>query len=255
MKNIYQKIKKVNKTRTLRLLLFLSILIALPLILNSSQKQQNLKQNAQTSTSLPIYGVDATALDGLAPGWTSHITFGTAASLDLANKSPFYKGVNSIRYTVTAPFDGFDLTAPQPIDISSYKYLTFYIQAGAPGQRFNVILIGTDGRPSGLPVAVSTIFGYWSVYNIPISQFATLNKTILGIGFQDANGGNQNTDPPPPTYFDEINFSQKMAPEPDGAPASIAAPTPKAAMPYYPNISPWVFIIPVVIILAVIIFQ
>lgn len=47
-KKLSQKIKKANKAGTIKIVLFLSLLIALPLIFNASKKQQNLQQNAAT---------------------------------------------------------------------------------------------------------------------------------------------------------------------------------------------------------------
>jgi hypothetical protein len=108
----------------------------------------------------------------------------------------------------------------------------------------------------GLPVP-----GIWLAYNIPISAFNISNKTIGGIAFRDQNGGTQNIQPPPPIYFDEINFSTQMAQGPTDAPtisnspAGTAAPYPTPEMPYYPQISPWVYIIPGIIVLLAIIFQ
>jgi len=239
--------------RTLRLLLFLSLLIALPLILNAPQKQQNLKQHAQPPTTFPVYGIDANVLDGLANSWTAHTTYGTPTAYDDVNKSPIQKGVNSIRYTVTAPFDGFDLTAPNSFDISPYNYLSLYAQAGEVGQKFNIVLIDTNGNPYGSPVEISPAPNYWSVYNIPVSQFGITDKTILGIGLHDSNGGAQPSQPP--AYFDEINFSTDPAPPPDANPTNIVPPPSTEEAPYYPDINPWIFIIPaIIVLLAVVIF-
>jgi hypothetical protein len=271
MKGIWQKIKGADKTRTINLALFLGLLIALPLVLSAPQNQQTLKQNAQvpSQNAFPIYGVAANVLDGLVNGWTAYTTFGTPTAYDDSNTSPVYQGTHSIKYTVTAPFDGFVLTAPQPFNISNFNYLTFYAQAGIAGQRFNIHLIGVDGKPLPLPVEVSMdqyggvpTVGTWTVYNVPISAFGIVDKTILGISFQDANGGTQNIQPPPPIYFDEISFTKDTGQNPvatpinTGAPsAGTATPFPTPEAPYYPNINPWIFIIPGIIVLIAIIFQ
>lgn len=258
MKDISQKTKKAPKNHILLLLVFLTLLITLSLISNTTQKQQNIEQPAQTKAAavFPIYGTGANVLDGLASGWTTSITYGTADALDLYNQSPVYNGTNSIRYTITAPFDGFTAIAPASFDITPYNYLTFYIQAGEAGQRFNVKLIGAENTAVGLPVEIIPIYGYWTVYNIPISSFSILNKNILGIAFQDSNGRTQNTQPPPPIYFDEINFSADPAAAPSDGPSITVTAEPTPEIPYYPDISPWIFIIPVVIVLfAAIIFQ
>ncbi len=272
IENLFDKIKNGGKTRTLKLALFLSLLVTIPLILSEPQKHLNMQQYAQVVPAgvIPVYGIHANVLDNLANNWTAGIKYGGPTAYDLYNQAPVYNGTNSIAYTITAPWDELTLTSPQAIDISSYTYLTFYVQAGGPGMRFGIHLLDAGGQPvpptsdtttSGVPmeqyggVPVTTA---WYVYNIPISAFSVPGNSITGIIFKDINGGTQGN-PPPPIYIDEINFSTvpgEDLPPPAGA-IQISPPTayPTPTMPYYPNISPWVFIIPGIIIVLAVIFQ
>jgi hypothetical protein len=274
IQQIINNIKKANKRRTISLSIFLILLITLPLILKSPQEKQNIQQPAHAQIVpngvFPIFGTYATNLDTLRPNWTAKITFGAVTSAyDMHNKAPVYCGTNSISWTITSSaYEQLELISPAAFDISPYAYLTFYAQAGSPGQNIGAVLIGTDGKSLPAPATVAPInqyggapiVGSWTEYNIPISAFNTTNKTILGIALKDLNGGTQNIQPPPPIYFDEINFStQKGAaiPCPTGGAAQITIPAPTQGieMPYYPNISPWVFIIPAIIIGLAIVFQ
>ncbi len=261
--NILNKVAK--QKLTVRLLVILSLFIASPFILIAVVKQQNLIQHAQVVPPgiFPVYGLYANVLDNFANGWTTAILYGGPTAYDLYNKAPVYSGTNSLRYVVTAPWDELKFIAPQSFDISSYVYLTFYALAGAPGQNFELFLIDANGQPLPQKIQLSQYApldtNFWTTYNIPISAFNLTNSTILGMVFKDANGGTYNMQPPPPVYFDEINFSIQKGenlPPPPGA-IQITPPTliPTPIFPYYPSISPWVFIIPGIIILLAIIIQ
>lgn len=253
-----------------------AIFVSLCVILfafSSSPKLEIQKQFAQTAPA-GVYGVygnyDGTEInpnDGLANGWTAQISYGAASSnYNLINNSPTFAGPHSIAYAVTSSsFEELDLIAPKLIDISSYTYLTFYAEAGSPGQKMSVLLLDTNGKPlsatalsmgdyGGWPVT-----GSWHVYNMPISAFNASSTSIGGIAFKDMNGGTQNIQPPPFIYFDEINFSTQRGeniPQPSGGAANNGpTPTPTSIMPYYPSISPWIFIVPGIIIALAVIFQ
>ncbi len=260
---------KNYKIRVIQFIIIVLLLIAMPLALSAAKSKLIAKQYAQIEPEgvLPIYGIDASTLDNLVEGWTTAIKYGGPNAIDLFNKAPVYQGTNSIAYTVTAPGDELSLISPTSFDISPFEYLTFYAQAGSPGQRLGIFLIGQDG--AALPAPANLVAmdsygglpapGYWAVYNIPISAFNAADKNIRGIGFKDLNGGTQNIQPPPPIYIDEINFSVTQAadiPFPSGG-VQISAPTavPTPEKPYYPEISPWVFIIPGIIIALAVIFQ
>jgi hypothetical protein len=273
IQQIIDKIKKSNKKRTISLAIFLTLLIIMPLIIKSPQEKQNIQQPAHAQIVpngvFPIFGTYATNLDTLKPQWTAKITFGAVSSAyNMYNKAPVYCGTNSISWTISAPYQALELVAPATFDISPYTYLTFYTQADSPGQNIGAVLIGADDNP--LPAPASTVpinpyggapnTGSWTEYNIPVTAFNTTNKTILGIALKDLNGGTQNIQPPPAIYFDEINFSTQKGstipcPTAGAAQISLAPTSNQLEDPYYPQISPWVFIIPAIIIGLAIIFQ
>lgn len=265
IRKILQEINQADKSRTIKLSIFLLLLISVPLILNVSQTPQNLKQYAQIVPQgiFPVYGLNANVLDNLKSGWTASILYGGPTAYDLYNKAPVYYGTNSIAYTVTSPWDELKLISPATFDISDYIYLTFYAQGGSPNMRFGVMLLGADNNPlpTMLPIdnyGGSPPVGGWGVYNVPLSAFNATGQQIKGVGFKDLNGGTMGN-PPPPIYIDEINFSTQQGqnlPPPSGA-AQITGPTliPTSIMPYYPDINPWVFIIPGIIIGLAVIFQ
>lgn len=267
LKKLLDKFLKADKSRTINLSVVLLLFIALALLINVLQNQQNYKQYAQIVPQgvLPVYGVYATVLDSLKPGWTAEIMYGGPSVYDLQNTAPVYYPTHSLSYTVTGAWDKLALYAPAPFDISNYTFLTFYVQAGSPGQLLGINLLDANKQPVLKdPLPISTyggmpVPGSWIVYNVPTSAFNLGGKPILGLFFQDLNGGVQNLQPPPPIYIDEINFSVQMGqdlPPPSGE-QQISGPSaiPTPIMPYYPNISPWIFIIPGVIIGLAIIFQ
>lgn len=273
IQQIIKKVKNSSKKRTISLAIFLSLLIVMPLLIKTPQEKQNIQQPAHAQIVpqgvSPIFGTYATNLDTLHPGWTAKITYGAVTSAyDMYNKAPVYCGTNSISWTVTSPsFEQLELVSTTAFDISPYTYLTFYAQAGSPGQNIGAVLIDANGNPipstSAVPInqyGGAPAVGSWTEYNIPITAFNTTNKTILGIALKDLNGGTQNIQPPPPIYFDEINFSTQNGssipcPTAGTAQLSVAPTIDQLEDPYYPQISPWVFIIPAIIIGLAIIFQ
>lgn len=215
----------------------------------------------------PVYGVYASTLDGLAGGWETGILYGTITAISLTNKAPVFQGTNAIAYTITAPYDELTFEAPEAFDVNEYEYLTFYAQGGAPGMILGVKLLDQNGNQidaagNGVPITSYggvPPTGFWSVYNIPISAFGAPSTVIKGIVFKDLNGGTYNLQPPPPIYIDEINFSNERGeniPLPSGS-IQISGPTrvPTPVMPFYPDINPWVWIIPGIIVALAVIFQ
>jgi hypothetical protein len=271
IQKIINNIKKIDKKRTINLAIFLTLLITLPIILSSPEEKLNTKQYAQIVPQgvLPIYGNLASNLDTLKTGWTAKITFGaTTGSYDLVNQTHFSCGEHSLAWTISAPFQQLELTSPTTFDISSYTYLTLYAEAGSPGQSIGAVIIDSNGNSipdansSQIPISLyggAPVVGSWTEYNIPITSFNLTNKTIKGIALKELNGGTQNIQPPPPIYFDEINFSTQKGsniPCPTGAtqPTQIPIPTQGIQMPYYPEIDPLIFIIPGIVILLAMIF-
>jgi hypothetical protein len=91
---------------------------------------------------------------------------------------------------------------------------------------------------------------------MPIANFGAGTNQIFGIGVQEINGGSQ-----PALYLDEISFSGAPAPavslQPGAPTPASASPTinPATVVPFYPELSPMLFIIPGIIIFLAMFFR
>jgi hypothetical protein len=271
-----------NHSKSLFPITFILILIlGLPILLYSAQQRQNITHQAQTAPQ-GVYGIygqydknNINTGNTLAAGWTEEIQYGaTSGAYDLvaaAPNAPTYCGTHSISWTITSgSYEQLTFKSPTPVSISPYTYLTFFVQASMVNQGINLgaVLLDQTGNPFpeldfGIPIANYggvPVHGDWYVYNIPLLDFGIPSTTIGGIGLRDLNGGNHPNNPP--LYIDEINLSTQRgediyssactSPGQQIIPNTII-PTP--AMPYYPDISPWIYIIPAIIIGLAVIFQ
>lgn len=251
--------------------MFLFILVAFPLIFSSSQQQQDVRQRAQATvpdnTPAGTYEIFGSAFvgDSLRGGWGAKTWYGGGNTVNLIVNNPVYDGVHSFSYYSTAPNDAMEIFTDTPFDISPYNYLSFYARADQPGLRFGLRLLGprqpnNNFLPIGQMLTMDQYGGVpptdrWFVYNFPLANFNAGTNQIYGIVFIDLNGGGLQK----PIYFDEMQFGKNRATEgiptqriqPLGSPPPSATPIP----PYFPEISPWVFIIPGFIILLAIFFE
>ena len=269
MRGLILPLKRINKVRTFSLLAFLSLLIVLPFF---SPQSRSIPQSAQAAQApqpggtvgFMIYG-QAYVGDTFAPGWAAKTWYGGGNTIDLTNTTPVYDGTHSISYQATAPNDTLELYGSTPLDISQYKYLNMFGRGGMAGLRFQVTLLGPieangNHKPIGTPLTFEGYGGIpptdrWFVYGFPIERFAAGTNQIYGIGIMDLNGGGNQF----PVYLDEIAFSAARATETTPTPQvglpGTATPIPTPIPPYYPNISPWVFIVPAIIIFLAIFFE
>lgn len=256
---------RIAKPAIYSILLLLLILICIQL---KKTGQLHLSVHATTGSQLWIYGINANPLDDLQtnPLFIAQSWYNGSNVINRYNTTPVYTGTHSLSFTVSTAFDEMDLYTTTPIDISQYQYLTFFATPTQAGQRYGVWLLNaykqripisgqysTSGLPfsdfGGVPVV-----GVWNVYDFPISAFNAGTTTIHGIGIADLDGGAQ-----PPIYLDDIALSTVPGEDiqPSAAPATplptlpTATPTP----PYYPDISPWVYIIPGIVIFLAIFFE
>jgi hypothetical protein len=270
---ISTEFKKINKPRTFSLLAFLGILVILPLITSTVQKQQETRGRAQTTipgnvpagtAAFEVYG-SAYVGDTLASGWGAKTWYGTGTSVDLIVTNPVYEGTHAISYKATAPADTLEFFTETPLNIAPYTYLNFYARGAQPGLRFAVTLLGPrdangNHKPIGQQLTMEQYGGVpptdrWFVYGFPLASFNAGTTQIYGFGIMDLNGGGAQL----PLYLDEIAFSAKRATEtspspqvgPPGSPTVTLTPVP----PYFPEISPWLFIIPGMIVFLAIFFE
>jgi hypothetical protein len=196
--------------------------------------------------------------DGLAPGWNNGSLYNGVNTWNIIDTEQVYAGTHSLSWAAAAPFERGWVLGSTPLDTGRYQYLTFYARATQPGQRYEVGFVGRTGEMAGTWVMIDSGGGplqadRWQTYTWPLSTFNLVSEAY-GLGFRDANGA-----PQPKVFFDEILLSDSPGTAPvispglgqPGAPAEPAKPK----GPYYPQISPWVFIIPGIIILMAIFFE
>lgn len=238
----------------------LLILLAFPLFSNTPFIE---KLYAAPPNSFMIFGTEYVS-DALAPGWRNANEFNTNTTVNQTVGSPVYQGVHSISFQSSAPFDRVEFATFTPFDVSDYQYLNFYARAAQPGLSYGISFLNnaleTQGHAKlGTQIPMNSYGGTpltdrWLAYSIPLSAMGNPGQ-IYGIAFTDLNGGGQQQ----PMYLDEISFS-KQAASPAANPTTIGPNlTPPAPTPipnnYFPTISPWVFLIPAIIIGLAVIFQ
>ena len=208
------------------------------------------------STRYTIYGT-ANVGEGLITGWTKNSEFnGVNAWNDIDNSVPAFLGAYSISWQASAALERAWLVSPNPIDISLYQYINFYARAQQPNQQYEVAFVNTAGEAQGTWVRIDTGGGpipsdRWQSYSLPISAFG-ITGGVNGIGFRESSGGKNLK-----VFFDEIILTSSANGSAQTAPPQTISPSepPKPTGPYYPEISPWVFIIPAIIIMAAIFFE
>lgn len=210
------------------------------------------------AASYTMFGV-SNIPDGLPTGWTNKSIFNGVNTCNIIDTEQVYAGTHSLSCIASGPFEFASFTSPTLINVDAYTYLNFYASASQDGQRYEIGFVDTSGAKIGTWVALNTGGGplqakRFQLYSFPLTVFGLPTPTIGGFGLKDSNGA-----PQPKVFFDEVQLSD--AP---GTPAVVspvlgqpATPTlvPKPKGPYYPNISPWVFIIPAIIIMLAIFFE
>lgn len=238
----------------------LLILLAFPLLANTPFIE---KLYAAPPNSFVIFGSEYVG-DTLAPGWSNPNQFNTSTTVNQTVTNPIYQGVHSFSFQSSAPFDRVEFYTITPFDVSGYQYLNFYARAAQPGLSYGVSFLSngleTQGHAKlGTQVSMNNYGGTpltdrWLAYSIPLSAMGNPGQ-IYGIAFTDLNGGGQQQ----PMYLDELMFS-KTAASPATNPTTIGpnlTPTEPTPIPnsYFPSISPWVFLIPTIIVGLAVMFQ
>jgi hypothetical protein len=240
-------------------LLLLAALASLSvfLLIKPYPAKAQLAQPAQAG-QFYIFGVAYTG-DGLAPGWKNGSLFNGVNTWNIIDTQQFYAGTHSVSWSPSAPFERGWLVGQSPINLSQYQFLYFYGRSTEIGQRFEIGFSDQNGNTIGQMVPLENAGpplapDRWALYNIPLTQFAAGTGQVYGIVLQDMNGAPQKK-----AYFDEIILSTTAGTQPIvsqglGQPAT-PMPTEKPVGPYNPQISPWVFIIPGIIIILAIFFE
>ncbi len=247
---------KVISHRTLSIAAFLFILVFFPVFFSGSEHRQDTRSRAQTPGTYVVYGSGNTG-DSLNSNWKNNLIFGP--SVKLTNTNPVFAGTLSLSFNQTGQWEYFELVPKTPpFDISTYKYLTFYAQATIPGQIYTVQLLAVDGTPIGASQQLDIYGGAplpdrWNAYNFPLADFNAGTTQIGGFRFKGV-GGYQ-----PAIYLDEIAFTsapvRNLTPTPGIGPPGAPPPSLTPVPDYFPSISPWVYIVPGLIIFLAVMFQ
>lgn len=239
----------------------LSLFLLAPIILLIPP--QNVSAQLPQQGKLVIYGTPPVG-DGLIPGWTNGSLFNGVNTWNLIDTEMVYEGQHALSWTASAPFERGWLVSPNPVDVSQYQYLNFYARAKQEGQRYEVGFTDAAGTMVGTWVMIDSGGGpirpdRWQNYSFAMTTFALPAPSVGGIGFRDANGA-----PQPKVFFDNIELAGEAntpavdkpgAGQNNNQPSLMPSGPPKPKMPYYPNISPWVFIIPGIIVFLAIFFE
>lgn len=235
-------------------------LLFLPIIGAFFFSQQTNAQQARPATPgvFTIFGTEYTG-DGLAPGWQNNSLFNGVNTCNIIEKTEKYQGVHAISCIASAAFEYASLVGPNPIDLAQYKFMNLYGKSTQNGQRYEFGLVGKDGKIVGSWIPLEStgtplLPDRWSLYSIDLTKFGAAGTPVHGIGIRDMNGA-----PQPKAFFDEITLEGAPGKAPVisqglGQPAPPVEP-PKPKPPYYPQISPWVFIVPGIIVLLAIFFE
>jgi len=247
---------------------YLSIILTLsiPCLLFFLSSQKLFAQTAP----LVVYGNLPQGGEALNPDWDS-LAFGASTKWELNNPSPVFVGKTSLLYEEKVPHQMLALRTTTPVPINSYNYLNFAMQASQPGRHYLVTLLASSNssQPNaqiGSPIAISPPAGSWTTYSLSLSDFGVGSQEVYGVGFQENDGSAQ-----PPIYIDEVQFSNTTTIEsqtatgvtnPTGAtvdtqvPVATDTPTPSGPpVPYSPTISPWIFLLPGLLIFLIILLH
>lgn len=268
MKKRHHKPREIfRKLSKRKVLLFFGISTLLMGVLFSFSKNNDRIENAHAQLAQPdqqgkfvIFGTAYTG-DGLAPGWQNGSLFNGVNTWNIIDKEQFYAGVHSISWAPSAPFERgwiVSQSPPTPLDLTQYTFLNFYGRSTEPGQRLEIGFSDASGNLIGNFIPFEGIGpplqnDRWQLYSAPITQFNATGQ-VYGLVFRDMNGAPQKK-----IYMDEIELSINPGIAPITSPGlgqpGVPTEPPKPKGPFYPQISPWVYILPGLIIIIAIFFE
>lgn len=161
-------------------------------------KQNKSNEVTQSASKLPIY-TDTLDKNWENWSWDSTIVFNESFKVD--------SGTHSLAYTPHRPWAGLFLHAKQPVDTSSYKYLSFAVYASGNDQEFSLALLDAHNNTLQSPQPLSKLgntlqHNEWTHYTIPLSTLGADKKQIGGIIIQESKGSTQ-----PIIYIDTLSLT------------------------------------------------
>ncbi len=124
----------------------------------------------------------------------------------MSNTNPVYSGTDSISYTPTAGWAGFQLRNDGNISTAGYNAIQFAVKATQDNEPFAIYLRDSNYNNLSSPVALSNYGGYpvstgWTVYTIPLADLNATNVSLGSIVFHNWSGTAQ-----PTIYIDDIQL-------------------------------------------------
>ena len=117
-----------------------------------------------------------------------------------------HSGADSIAYTATAGWAGFQLRTDGNVSTAGYTALQFAVRSTTDGERFAIYLRDSNYTSLNSPLPLSSYGGYptstgWTVYTIPLADLKATNVSLGSIVFHNWTGSAQGA-----IYIDDIQL-------------------------------------------------
>jgi hypothetical protein len=241
--------KKKKKYRFILPILFLAVMLFAFIFHETVSAQQT------PPSTYPLYG-GWNDYDTYAPGW---IAGSDNVVWDFASHKMVYRQVNSLSLKYN-PKGEFHMTTANPMSLNTYKWLSFNGRAEDDGLDFGITFIDSANNPIGTTLTFSGHGGkpttdYWTQYNFPIADFGVSTASVGGIRITQLSDSWGAT-----IYLDEIYLSTARGENINPAlptPNPSDAPTPPLAKErkYPPDTNPFVYIVPAVFAVIIVLFH
>ncbi len=150
--------------------------------------------------------------DALATGWEDWSWGGVTR--DLANPSPVYDGSASIAVTFTGGWSGLQFGRGEPLDVSGYDHLRFWVHGGTAGGQQVQVNVSSGCGSASRDIILTTD---WTLVQVPLSDLGSPAE-VTGLSWFNPTAGSQ------PTFFlDGIAFVASGGPTPTPVPP-VAGP-------------------------------
>ncbi|MGQ9903991.1 MAG: hypothetical protein ACUVRU_06640, partial [Anaerolineae bacterium] len=165
----------------------LSALLVLGVVVSTLVGLAQLALPAQAAPVMPLKGL-VLYEDGLLAGWQN---WSWDATVDLRNRAPVYSGRRSIAVDLNAPWAGFSLRAPRPIQTAKYPVLTFWVHGGEDADKqLRLFVQETDSGPAMSEYVIVAPAGTWTPVMVSMSELGSPSQ-IARITIQDNVGQDQ----------------------------------------------------------------
>jgi len=151
---------------------------------------------SSAAADMPVYS------DAIASGWAS---WSWNTTLNFAAASPVRSGSSSISVTYTSGWSALYLHPEQPVDLSGYTSLRFWIHGGTAGNQQLRVVVNED---PAVTFSVTPTANSWTQVDVPFSALGS-PATLSALYWQDSTGTAQ-----PVFYLDDISLIAGSVPPP-----------------------------------------